>query len=1203
MMRLYRFLLIFISLVFLLTCEYNRESFLTPLSPILNAKDLRSIEINRDSNPHLPVDGLTVINENEIVIYLSPDINSDTDSFILDIEAEGFDHFTLDGQIIQSGSTEIIFGHDVERSFAIHGDDASSTLYNLRVVETLIGQVFSYHPHNSSPTINPVYNSTAPFYVEFNSTIDPKSLDNGDFSLNGDFSIGSIINLNDQIFKVNVNSVNATPRVDTITLELKAGTVEDNDQSTIPVLNSNSCSSQVSWDSLPPGFNGSVEVEIVDEGDSNLELRLHAWSDSYFPQDELNYSLYYSEGSAPSVPNAPDLDMNNLNSGVEVLSDFNITSAYRDVNITGLQGQYDYNYYLLIQDKLGNASLYQYDHIQQTFVYVSIDNPNADNTGTGSIEEPFRDIQPALKYAHDMGINEVLVAEGIYTPVVQGVDYLGTPHAQISLRLYPEVALKGGYSYDFLQRYSIDPLEYPTIISGDLGGQFSNSLISHEWNIDNPPDNTALLEGFILEAANQNSGLGGAAIANTNHTFVVNQCVFRDLISLGSGGAIRLDDLNQDFIIRNSLFTRCESSSRGGAIALDNSTNGLVLENCIFTDNTGLDGGGALHIRDAEITIDATDFTSNETLSVGGMYFGGAISLFQSTAYIQGTSFQSNISQESGGAISSHGSNLAILETYFNGNKSFGSMGGGAIITYQNNNAFGFTNISNSKFIDCSTQGQGGAISIWNIGSVNNYFSKNLFDNNYASGNGGAIYIKNVDYLSIAEDYDSGAEFVSNSSDNNGGAIFSENCNLSINDLQFQSNSAINSGGAVAFHNNVLNLQRVILSQNSATDPTGTGGAIYLQGSLTSTEMDDMTFASNTAGQSGGALSLQDSFLTILNSSFIENILTSASPTGGGAMYVVGGTVNKEVTIDYCDFYENRSFDTVQNGEGGALFIANNFDNRILISNNNFENNASSMGGAMAVSNNGAGPSIAVTMKGNNYFQNVGYAGPGAIYLESQRFVEIISEIFVANESESAAPYQGAAITMNNMGSTLGSEAPRILQCIFYNNIHTGMTTHLTASGSVGMDDYSAIFHNSFFYEPKPPGADVSAISMNDLNCNVEGARNIFAGYVDVTDYIGTTPPPPNFSSHHNEIISNPSASLINSSPSPSSALDLQLWRDDMLGANVPFLIPFANWVIYSNKGSIGFSPAFSLPTEDITGRIRPMTFDNWDIGPYEYQP
>lgn len=141
-----------------------------------------------------------------------------------------------------------------------------------------------------------------------------------------------------------------------------------------------------------------------------------------------------------------------------------------------------------------------------------------------------------------------------------------------------------------------------------------------------------------------------------------------------------------------------------------------------------------------------------------------------------------------------------------------------------------------------------------------------------------------------------------------GGAVYTWGIvSTTVTDCRFTSNSAMRGGAiAIIYVNNPQPLRQPTLlvsgdngfNQNRATQD---GGAIYARYATVS--VSGSHFENNTAESGGGIWWLSPFQLTIKNSAFRYNTLTTNGPDGGNAVYA---TSSGSVTVDDVTFKNNR---------------------------------------------------------------------------------------------------------------------------------------------------------------------------------------------------------------------------------------------------------------------------------------------------------
>ncbi len=347
-------------------------------------------------------------------------------------------------------------------------------------------------------------------------------------------------------------------------------------------------------------------------------------------------------------------------------------------------------------------------------------------------------------------------------------------------------------------------------------------------------------------------GMGGAIAANGNdeHKLTVENTHFEGNISGEDGGGAIATFVNTE--INNSIFKNNKSDGSGGAISTLTEGAPLSIQNSTFTGNIANEMGGAIESYN-HLTIDNSIFTNNKSI-----YDGGAITAYgdeKTQISIKNSTFENNksISEEDGtgaggalalgiNAYNPYGedvlaNNVTIDNTIFKNNSSGGGDdGGGGALWLYNENSSQTQNITNSKFLSNSTAGDGGGII-------------------YMSGTGGSTL--NVENNS----------FEGNSA-RNGGAIYRASGNLNIKRTSFENNTAEVNGGAI-------NLQPAYIYTNPENPMV-----LPMGFNLTPIMIADSTFNGNSSAEKGGAIYAQNTPVRIVDTNFTNN-----SAKEGGAIY------------------------------------------------------------------------------------------------------------------------------------------------------------------------------------------------------------------------------------------------------------------------------------------------------------------------------
>ena len=223
----------------------------------------------------------------------------------------------------------------------------------------------------------------------------------------------------------------------------------------------------------------------------------------------------------------------------------------------------------------------------------------------------------------------------------------------------------------------------------------------------------------------------------------------------------------------------------------------------------------------------------------------------------------------------------------------YSSKGGGAIDCFDS----GTCRITNSRFVNINSGGDGGAIFLEKYGEIINC----TFERCSANA-GGAIKIE-------------------------GPSAVIENCTFINNNAKL--------GGSVRIYSRSPNV--VIKNCDFVGSSANNGGAIHIQEESTNVKILNSTFKSCTSSEGSSAIDVHDSNGIILKDSKFEDCSSKYSPVG---FY---GNVNS-VDIDGCEFYNTSS-----KYSGGAIY--SNGGNYLKIKDSYFEKcQAHTYGGAMDIS-------------------------------------------------------------------------------------------------------------------------------------------------------------------------------------------------------------------------------------------------------------
>ena len=609
----------------------------------------------------------------------------------------------------------------------------------------------------------------------------------------------------------------------------------------------------------------------------------------------------------------------------------------------------------------------------------------------------------------------------------------------------------------------------------------------------------------------------------------------------GSGGAINsffvINEINNtvfsnnrvditSLITENPQYNLLQVSASGGAVSgrIANIVNSTFTNN--YVKSNGVSGGGALaladnYIRrlvfnedtgfeDIELTklpaFNIKDSTFENNRAEGLYAAGGAVSA-SGEVNITNTNFNSNKSENAGGAIYLSGITEQIYNTDKNGEMQLvKTIYSDAVIkdsTFENNSVTNnkASDIYSNYYVDAfgeetaeeyyKTAPQGGAIySAGNLSIENTVFKGNsAFKTNESGGlegQGGAIYYNGE----ISEDISYYPELSINNSkfENNsavyGGALYN---NGNIN--EFKGNTFKNNNAMHEYQNVEdisYDLEGEITSHSIHTSHDGYGGAIFNR--IGDLQIEKNVFENNKAAY-GGAIyneTTSDSTLNISDSKFINN--SSYNEDSDSGTLIVGDetyTWNNEhyglgsggAVVSYGDTtIENSEFTgNTTGGDGGAMYV----NGDLTVKNSTFKNNIAKANNKGTTYNyKGDGE---VEQVDYNYDEGYGGAishGVGNLTIENSRF-----------EDNIAGGEGGGAISTSNALATISNST-------FTSNSTTGSGGAIDLyGGTLNITDTdfinnSAKHGGAISVEHKDSMAPVPIVTVTALNKDVKFSGN-----------------------------------------------------------------------------------------------------------------
>ncbi len=262
---------------------------------------------------------------------------------------------------------------------------------------------------------------------------------------------------------------------------------------------------------------------------------------------------------------------------------------------------------------------------QAGIIYVDTNTP--DNNDGSSWAKAYKYLQDALADANsNVDVNEIWVAQGIYTPDSNSADPNGSGDRTSTFQLINGVALYGGFPSGGGEWSNRDPNAYESILSGDLNGDDGpgqwqdNGENSYHVVTGSGTDTTAILDGFTITAGNATiygfHYLGGGMF-NYDSSPTVTNCIFTGNSVDDSGGGINNYNYSSP-TVTNCTFSDNSAWGGGGMYNYNSST---TVTNCTFSGNWADVWGGGIYNSNSSPTLTNCTFSGNwADIWGGGMY-------------------------------------------------------------------------------------------------------------------------------------------------------------------------------------------------------------------------------------------------------------------------------------------------------------------------------------------------------------------------------------------------------------------------------------------------------------------------------------------------------------------------------------------------------------------------------------------------------
>ena len=403
-----------------------------------------------------------------------------------------------------------------------------------------------------------------------------------------------------------------------------------------------------------------------------------------------------------------------------------------------------------------------------------------------------------------------------------------------------------------------------------------------------------------------NSAQFGAAISLEDSSSAdITGSTFEDgLVSVsgyGKGGAIYSYD-QAEVTIDTSSFTDNDSATFGGAISMETGGS-LVISDSSFDSNEILtslanpSSGGAIYVYALdEFTVSGSEFNDNV-----GYFYGGAIfaNSMDGESELSDVTFSGNeIQSKRGGAVEfSSGSALTISDAVFEDNVA--AEGGGALSVYRDV-SLELVDVTFSGNGNTSTRdAYGGALFVYDDDNSEDLrISSATFEDNEAALSGGAIYVYGMESVEISETIlnNNTANAIGSASSYYGGAgNFYDITEMSLSNVGACGNVADYAGGFYMELIDEVTLKNVSLVENTASQ-NGGNSYVFDVGAIV---MENNTFVGGT----GGNLYFSKTAVT-----FTNNVVAYTTDTYG--VYAADSATDSDSDFTYNDWYDNGTSDT-----------------------------------------------------------------------------------------------------------------------------------------------------------------------------------------------------------------------------------------------------------------------------------------------------
>ena len=373
---------------------------------------------------------------------------------------------------------------------------------------------------------------------------------------------------------------------------------------------------------------------------------------------------------------------------------------------------------------------FSYNNVLSQVIFV---NKNAVGLNNGtSWENAYTDLSNAINNTSN---GEIWVAKGVYNPSTDKAGAIPTDEKLKTFRLKINIAIYGGFDGTESSLNQRNWKNNPTVLSGDIGivGDETDNIRHVVYAEYIHLDSNTILDGLTIsdgysydEYFGEEDGAGIFVNQTSSGSFILKNCIIENNSSFGNGGGLCVTSCSP--IIENNIF-RNNKAFNGGAIY-------LYYSNAVISKN---------QIIDNKVDNYENLGLGSSSLSGGGIYVSS-----YSSPEISNNLIKNNFAGLEGGG-------LAIKTNYHT--------------VFKNN------------IVEENTSEKGGGIFLYNSET---YFFNNLFARNYATQEGGAIY---MDFSSNILDFINNT-VVYNKADQKGGGLYLNRSNPNVvNSIIFSNNS------------------------------------------------------------------------------------------------------------------------------------------------------------------------------------------------------------------------------------------------------------------------------------------------------------------------------------------------------------------------------------------------------------------------------